>query len=120
MQNTDTIFITDITLPCTIGVPAEERKQKQQVVINITLSVDLRKAGKTDKLADTVNYGIVYAKIVELVNNAQFSLMEALADAVATICLEDKRVVQTKIRVEKARYLKLAKSNGIEIIRNNE
>ena len=46
--------------------------------------------------------------------------MEALAEAIATICLQDKRVIQAKIRVEKARYLKLAQSNGVEIIRNNE
>ncbi len=116
----DTIFITDLTLPCTIGVPDLERATKQQVVINVALFVDLSKPGKTDQLSDTVNYGKVYSDIVDLVSNSEFSLMEALAQAIAAICLKDKRVEQAKVRVEKARYLKLAQSNGVEIIRKNE
>lgn len=115
----DKIFINDLTIPCIIGVFDAERKEKQQIIINIALSVDTRKAGKSDKLKDTVNYHDLSLQIVELVENSQFFLLEKLAQKIADICLKEKKVKQVTIRVEKPKAVKLAKSSSIEIVRTN-
>ncbi len=116
----DTLFINDVTLPCTIGVFDFERQGKQTVIINIALSVALHKPGKTDNLKDTVNYHEIYLHIVDLVENSNFFLLEALAEAIATICLQDKKVQQVKVHIEKPKAVALARSSAVEIIRKNE
>ena len=52
----DRILISDLLVRCIIGVRDEERRDKQDVLINLELSVDLRKAGTSDRLEDSVDY----------------------------------------------------------------
>ena len=120
MKNLDTLYINDLTLPCIIGVFEHERKDKQLVVINIALSVDTKKAGETDDLKDTVSYHDIAHEVAAMVSESQYYLLEKLAQAVADVCLKDKRVKQVKVHIEKPKALRLAKSSAIEIIRYNE
>jgi FolB domain-containing protein len=116
---TDTLFINDLILPCTLGVPEGERNEKQMVIINIAISANFAEAGKTDAIEDTINVHDVCIKITNLVANSSFHLFEALAQAIASECLTDNRIKQIKIHIEKIKGLRLAKSCGIEIIRSN-
>lgn len=118
-KNLDTIFIKDLLLKCTIGVSDTERIHKQPIAINVNLSIDTKKAALTDNVSDTVDYKKIYLGIIDIAENSSFKLLETLADHIAKFCLQDKRIEQAKIRVEKLKRLPLAKSTGIEIIRNN-
>lgn len=120
MKQLDTIYINDLVIPCIIGVFENERIEKQQIIINIALSVDTRKAGKSDNLKDTVNYHELSLQIAELVEKSKFYLLEKLAQKIADMCLKDKKVKQVTVRIEKPKAVKLAKSSAIEITRNNE
>lgn len=120
MKQLDTIYINDLIIPCIIGVFEEERKEKQQVIINVALVVDTYKAGKSDNLKDTVNYHDLSLKITKLVENSTFYLLEKLAQEIATLCLKEKKVKQVKVRIEKPKAIKLAKSSAIEITRTND
>lgn len=115
----DTIYINDLQLPCLIGMYDYERKSKQTVIINIALSVDLRKAAETDDINDTISYAF-YTKVIELVEQSEFFLLEALAGAIVKICLQDKRVKQVKIHIEKPKAVKIGRSSAVEMIRSNE
>lgn len=119
-QTLDTLFINDLQLPCLIGIFDAERKEKQMVIINVELSTDLRKAGKTDKIDDTISYHDVYVQIVELVEQSKFFLLESLAEAIASLCLKNKKIKYVKVHIEKPKALKLGKSAAIEIIRTND
>jgi len=120
MKQLDTLYINDLIIPCIIGVFENERKEKQQVIINVALSVDTQKAGKSDDLKDTVNYHDLSQQIIQMVENSKFYLLEKLAQEIANLCLKNKLVKQVTIRVEKPKAVKLAKSSAIEIIRNND
>jgi D-erythro-7,8-dihydroneopterin triphosphate epimerase len=120
MKQLDTLYINDLIIPCIIGAFEEERKEKQQLIINVALGVDTRKAGKSDNLKDTVNYHELSLQIVEMVESSKFYLLEKLAQKVADICLKEKRVKQVTIRIEKPKAVKMAKSSAIAITRNNE
>ena len=84
----DRILISDLRARCILGVDEEERREKQEVVINLALSTDLRKAGSSDRFEETVDYRALKKRIVSMVEGSQYHLVEALAEAVAGICLE--------------------------------
>ncbi|MDT2849102.1 dihydroneopterin aldolase [Vagococcus carniphilus] len=64
------------------GVLKEERVLGQQVEIDVELTMDINKAGKTDNVQDTVSYAEVNDRIHERLENSSFDLMEAVASAI--------------------------------------
>jgi FolB domain-containing protein len=113
----DRILISDLLARCIIGVSDEERRDKQDVLINLSLSVDLRKSGASDRIDDSVDYRALKKQILRMAESSQFHLVEALAQAVAEICLEQSSVREATIRVEKPGALRFARSVGVEIVR---
>jgi len=116
----DRIHIRDLTLRCIIGVYPEERRDKQDVTIDITLFADLRRAGQTDDLACTVDYKAVKQKVVACVESSTFQLVESLAEQVASICLASPRVERVRVLIEKPGALRFARTVGVEIDRQRE
>lgn len=113
----DRIRIEDLLLRCIIGVNDWEREQKQDVLISITLHTDMRTAGRTDRIEDTVNYRSLAKQVIEHVEASSYFLVEALAEAIAGICLSDRRVAQVEVRVDKPGALRFARSVGVTITR---
>jgi D-erythro-7,8-dihydroneopterin triphosphate epimerase len=116
----DRIYIKDMLVRCVIGVSDAERREKQDVVINVTLHADLGRAGKTDDIADSVDYRAVKKRILRLVEASRFNLVEALAEAIAGTCLEDECVLQADVLVEKPGALRFARSVGVEVSRSRK
>ena len=116
----DRILINDLLVRCIIGVRDEERREKQDVLINLALELDLGKAGKSDRIEDSVDYSAVKKRIVAMAENSRFTLVEALAEAIAGICLEYSIISRAQVRVEKTTALRFAKSVGVEIIRERK
>jgi len=116
-QMLDQIHICDLRARCIVGVNPDERVNKQDVVINVTLYADLRRAGQTDSIADTVNYKAVKKAVLEMVEGSRFKLVERLAEAVATACLIQSGVRRVRVLVEKPAALRFARTVGVEIVR---
>ncbi|MBF0622604.1 MAG: dihydroneopterin aldolase [Magnetococcales bacterium] len=117
MSDIDRIFIKDLRLRCIIGIREWERKTLQNVVINLTLSVDLAKAGQSDDIDDTVNYKTLCKRIISMTEASHFFLVEALAEKIAQIALEDERIHAVEVQVEKPGALRFADSVGVIIER---
>ena len=115
---TDRILIDGLRVGCVIGVNERERRAKQEVVIDIALHTGLRAAGRSDDIADTVDYSALTKSVVEHVAGSRFRLVEALAESVADVCLADARVTRVDVRVRKPAALRLADSAGVEITRD--
>ena len=115
---TDQIHIKDLLLRTIIGINDEERRARQDVLINITLYVDVTKAGLSDNIADAVNYRTITKRIISLVETSRFYLVEKLAARIAEIGLEDVRVERIIVRVEKPGALRFARSVGVEVHRS--
>lgn len=115
----DRICICDLLVRCILGINDSERREKQDVLINLAVYTDLRKAGKSDRIEDTVDYRALKKRILAMAENSQFFLEEALADAVAELCLAQQGVRQVGVRVEKPNALRFAKSVAVEITRRN-
>ena len=113
----DQIQIQDLLLRTIIGINEEERRNRQDVLINIILYADTRAAGASDAIEDAVNYRTLTKRVIKRVEESSFYLVEKLAAEIAAICLQDPRVEAVDIRVEKPGALRFARSVGVEIHR---
>lgn len=116
----DHILIEDLLVRCILGVNEDERREKQDVVICLALGADLRQAGLRDSLEGAVDYRAIKKRIVREAEASSYHLVEALAERIASICLEDPRIVLAKVKVEKPGSLRFARTAGVEIVRRRE
>ncbi len=114
---TDQIQIKDLLLRTIIGINEEERRNRQDVLINIVLHADTRAAGASDDIRDAVNYRTITKRVIARVEESEFYLVEKMAAEIAAICLEDRRVEAVDVRVEKPGALRFARSVGVQIHR---
>lgn len=84
---TDTIFVTGLVVHAYHGVGEDEGRIGQQFLIDLAVSMDLRGAAHSDKLAETISY----ADLIEVASRAfrakRYRLVEAAAGAVADALL---------------------------------
>ena len=113
----DQIHIKDLLLRTIVGINQEERENRQDVLINITLDADTRAAGLSDDIRDAVNYRTITKRVIRMVETARFYLVERLAAEIAAICLADPRVNAARVVLEKPGALRFARSVGVEILR---
>lgn len=113
----DRIHIRDLTLHCIIGLYPEERTNKQDIIINVSMDCDLRKAGKSDSLEDTIDYKAIKLNILDFVENSSFQLIESLAEGIAGICLNADGVERATVSIDKPGALRFARSVAVEITR---
>jgi FolB domain-containing protein len=116
----DKVIITDLSARGIIGINDWEREKSQEILINITLFADLRKAGQTDDIADCVNYRTVTKKVQQHAETAGRLTVEALAADIARLCLEDPAVQKAVVRIEKPGAVRFARNVGVEIERTRE
>jgi D-erythro-7,8-dihydroneopterin triphosphate epimerase len=115
-MTTDLIHVKDLLLRTIIGINDDERRNKQDVLINITLYTD-HAAAASDDIKDTVNYRTITKETINLVENSQFFLVEKMALEIAKICLVDPRVARAVVTVEKPGAIRFARSVGVTVDR---
>ena len=113
----DRIYIRDLALRCIVGVYPEERREKQDIILNVTLHADLRAAGTSDCLDDTVDYKKIKHGIMTLVDEMSPVLIEHLAERVAALCLQNPRVQCVEVVIDKPGALRFARSVAVHIVR---
>ena len=116
----DQILITDLVARGILGLNDWEREKPQEILINIALFTDIRKAGETDDLAYSVNYRTVAKKAMTHAETAGRLTVEALATDIARLCLEEPGVQKVRVRLEKPGAVRFARSVGVEIERSRE
>jgi dihydroneopterin aldolase len=97
----DTLRLTGLRVRGHHGVLAHERRDGQDFVVDVVLSLDLRPAAVSDDVSDTIHYGELAQRLAEVVGGAPVDLIETLAERLAKVCLSDPRVRQAEVTVHK-------------------
>jgi dihydroneopterin aldolase/2-amino-4-hydroxy-6-hydroxymethyldihydropteridine diphosphokinase len=98
---TDRIVLQAVAARGFHGVLDAEKIDGQDFLVDVTLEVDLRRPGRSDLLAHTVNYAEVAADIVGLITGPSLDLIEALADQIAVAALRRPLVQAVEVTVHK-------------------
>ena len=113
----DTIFISELKVKTKLGVPAWERMVAQTIILDIEIGYDLSAAGKSDAIADTIDYGTVVTRIRDTLTEHSFQLVEALAEHACQLILKEFGALSVKVKVAKPGILAGLKALGVVIER---
>lgn len=98
----DKITIQDLEVFGYHGVLEEEALLGQKFLITAVMSLDLRRAGRTDDIKETIDYGEVCQFIKKLVETERYLLIERLAEELATgLLLGFPKLTGVEITVKK-------------------
>ena len=97
----DQITIEDLEVRFHVGVPDEERAEPQRLLITIGMTHDLGQSGANDNLAETVDYHAVYQAVKALGQARRWKLIEALADDICELVLEQFRPSAVRVVIKK-------------------
>lgn len=116
----DKVIIKNLLARGIIGIRDWERERKQDILINITLYTDTRQAAESDNINDCADYSTISKKVLAYAESANRFTVEALANDLASLCLQEKNVVKALVRVEKPGAVRFAESVGVEIERSRD
>ena len=117
----DRIMIRDLLLRGIVGIKPDERKNRQDILVNVSMWADTRPAAASDNIDDAVNYRTVTKAMIKHLETAKPLLVERLVADLTRICFEtDPRVQAVEITVEKPGALRFARSVGVSIYRQRE
>ena len=116
----DKVMIKNLLARGIIGIRDWERKQPQDILINITLFTDTHRAAESDDITDCADYSVISRKVQAHAESAGRFTVEALANDLAALCLREKNVLKVIVCVEKPGAARFAESVGVEIERSRE
>jgi dihydroneopterin aldolase len=99
----DRIELRGLRAVGTHGALPEEQFRAQPFEVDVALQLDLRPAGQSDDLGDTVDYGALAESVERVVTKEHFQLLERLAERIADEVRQDDRVEEATVTVRKLR-----------------
>ena len=100
-MSTSSILISGLRLLGRHGALPGEQQRAQPFEVDITIEADVEAAARTDDLALTVDYGEVISSVARIVQQTTYSLLEALAGAIADDVLTRPGVEAVTVEVRK-------------------
>ncbi|MGH8184583.1 MAG: dihydroneopterin aldolase [Rhodanobacteraceae bacterium] len=113
----DTVFIEALEVETVIGIYDWERKIRQKVVLDVEMAFDNRKPAASDRIEDTVNYKAVSKRLIAFIEDANFELVETLAERCAAIIRNEFEVPWVRLRLAKPGAVTGSKAVGVVIER---
>lgn len=114
----DKIIIHDLVARGIIGINDWEREKPQEILMNLILFTNLKRAGESDDIQDSISYRTIAKKAQAHAETAKRLTVEALAADLAKLCLEEPGVERVIVRVEKPGAVRFSRSVGVEIERS--
>lgn len=98
----DHIIVDRVAVHAFHGVMPEETTLGQRFFISLDVEADLKSAGKTDRLSETISYARLVEISCQIASKTRFKLIEALAEAIASAVLSEFALAQgVKVKIEK-------------------
>jgi dihydroneopterin aldolase len=117
----DVILLEGIQIPAALGVTAAERRMRRPVLLDLEIERDLRPAGRSDRIRDTIHYTRVFEVVADVAGNQEHKLVEALGDRIARAILEKFGADAVTVTVRKPTPIAgVLKHTGVRIRRTAE
>ncbi|MBC6903915.1 dihydroneopterin aldolase [Saccharophagus sp. K07] len=113
----DKVFINNLRVDTIIGIYDWERQVRQTVSFDIEMAHDIRKAAETDDIQYALNYKAVSKRLITLVENSQYLLIETLAEEAARVIMTEFSVPWLRLTLYKPGAVRGAENVGVIIER---
>jgi 7,8-dihydroneopterin aldolase/epimerase/oxygenase len=113
----DLIFVEGFRGHTVIGIDASELDEPQPLVIDVHAGVPRAKACDTDRIGDTIHYGLVRERLLRLMTEHRFQLLEALAETIADIVIGEFGARWVQVKVVKPHKFADVDAVGVQIER---
>lgn len=113
----DIIFLHELKLDTVIGIHEWEREAPQTIQLDLDIALPHSRAGRSDRVEDTIDYGRVAERIRQSLAEKRFSLVEALAEHVAQLLLQEFGSPRVRVSVTKLGPIRGVKRIGVTIER---
>jgi len=113
----DLIFIEGFSGETVIGIDHGELHEPQPLVIDVHAGVPRARACATDRIGDTIHYGLVRDRLRQLMAEHRLQLLEAFAEAIAVILLDEFGAHWVRVKVVKPRKFDDVHAVGVQIER---
>ncbi|MGR3913610.1 MAG: dihydroneopterin aldolase [Gammaproteobacteria bacterium] len=117
--NPDIIYLHGLTVDCIIGVWEWERRFRQRVTIDLDLAFDIRAAARSDALEQTLSYRDVAKRVQAFAREAEFALVEKLAEEIAALLLGEFHLRWCRVKINKFGAVRGAGDVGVVIERGD-
>jgi dihydroneopterin aldolase len=97
----DQIVIQDLEVFYRVGVPDQERAERQRLLLTIELERDFTLAAKTDDLAKTIDYHQLSRRLLGYGDGRSWKLIETLAVELAAMILREFKPERVAVEVKK-------------------
>jgi len=105
------IKVKNLLLRTYIGFNPEELVNKQDVIINFEIDTEIsKKAMAADEPVDILDYKTITKRVIKLVQEGRFKLLEVLTQKILDLIMEDEKVKWARVEVDKPHALRFAKS----------
>lgn len=110
------IRVKNLLVRTYIGFNPEEMVNKQDVIINLEIEADIPdSAMNADEPLDIFDYKTITKKIIALVQDGRFKLLEVLTKNILDLVMEDQKVKWARVEVDKPHALRFAESVSLEM-----
>ena len=113
----DIVYIRDLRVMTTVGIFDWEQAIRQEVRIDLEMGTDIRLGAKSDRIEDVLDYKSVAKRVIKLVENNQRELVEAMAEDIAQMVLEEFPVPWLRLTLGKPGAVRGSREVGICIER---
>lgn len=116
------ILLSGVRLESRVGVPEEERRSPQEVVVDVELQADTRRAAASDDPSDAVDYARVREVLAAVASERPRRLIETLAEDMARAVLREFAVARVRLLLRKPAALRRENVDyaGVEIVRERD
>ena len=109
------IRIKDLRLRTYIGINEDEIRNKQDILINITLLYPADDAVQINEISHALNYRTITKEIILHVEENRFALLERLTQDVLDCVMRHQRVRYAEVEVDKPHALRFSESVSVTL-----
>lgn len=115
----DIVYVRDLRMDARIGIYEWEKRIRQKIRVDLEMAWDNRNPAASDNIKDTLNYKTASKRVMELVENDHYELVERLAETIAETLMQELQIPWIQVTVGKPGAVRGSSEVGVRIERGD-